>query len=230
MDTHSTWSDGEAVFRLAPDLRRADHKQDFFAPANWRTLDNRDADLGGTDPLLIDVTTNGTTTQALVLALGKDGHAYLLDRENLGGIGGELVDRGVSTEPIRTAPATFPATDGAFVAFQGEGTECPLHHRGGDLTVLHIRAGTPPTISTAWCGAVSGRGSPIVTTTDGRNNPIVWMLGAEGDDRLHAFRGDTGEPLFTSEALTGLRRFQTLIVAHNRIYVAADGHVYAFGF
>jgi outer membrane protein assembly factor BamB len=225
----NTWSDGEAVFRLAPDLHRTDQKQDFFAPSDWRTLDNRDADLGGTNPLPIYVTTNGTT-QALVLALGKDGHAYLLDRENLGGIGGELVDRRVSTEPIRTAPATFPATDGAFVAFQGEGTDCPSRRGRGDLTVLHIRAGTPPIITTAWCGAVSGRGSPIVTTTDGHTDPIVWMLGAEADDRLHAFRGDTGEPLFTSEVLTGLRRFQTLIVAHHRIYVAADGHVYAFAF
>jgi outer membrane protein assembly factor BamB len=223
-----TWSDGEAVFRLAPDLRRTDHKRDFFAPSNWRTLDNRDADLGGTNPLPIDVTTSGTT-QSLVLALGKDGHAYLLDRQTLGGIGGELANTTVSEEPIRTAPATFPVPDGAFVAFQGEGTDCPLR-RQGDLTVLHIRAGTPPTITTAWCGAVNGRGSPIVTTTDGHTDPIVWMLGAEGDDRLHAFRGDTGEPLFTSEALSGLRRFQTMIVARNRIYVAADGHVYAFAF
>jgi hypothetical protein len=28
--------------------------------------------------------------QALILALGKDGKAYLLDRNNLGGIGGSL--------------------------------------------------------------------------------------------------------------------------------------------
>jgi outer membrane protein assembly factor BamB len=222
-----TWSDGEAVFRLAPDLRRTDHKQDFFASSNWRTLDNRDADLGGTNPLPIDVTTNGTT-QSLVLALGKDGHAYLLDRANLGGIGGQLAERTVSEEPIRTAPATFPTTDGAFVAFQGEGTDCLSPRGRGDLTVLHIRAGSPPTIATAWCGAVGGRGSPIVTTTDGHTDPIVWMLGAEGDNRLHAFQGDTGEPLFTSGALTGLRRFQTLIVARNRIYIAADRRVYAF--
>jgi outer membrane protein assembly factor BamB len=225
----NTWSDGEAVFRLTPDLRRTDQKQDFFAPADWRTLDNRDADLGGTNPLPIDVTTNGTT-QSLVLALGKDGHAYLLEHNNLGGIGGELVNTRVSGEPIRTAPAVFTTPDGAFVAFQGKGIDCPSRKRSGDLTVLHIRAGTPPTLSTAWCGVVSGRGSPIVTTTDGHSDPIVWMLGAEGDDRLHAFRGDTGEPLFTSEAFSGLRRFQTLIVAQNRIYVGADGHVYAFGF
>jgi hypothetical protein len=43
---------------------------------------------------------------------------------------------------------------------------------------------------TAQCGALDGTGSPVVTTTDGHSNPIMWILGAEGDDRLHAFRGD----------------------------------------
>jgi hypothetical protein len=102
------------------------------------------------------------------------------------------------------------------------------------LTVLRIAAGSPPRLSTAWCGAVRGRGAPIVTTTDGRSDPIVWMVGAEGDNQLHAFRGDTGEPLFTGGgrdgAMTGLRRFQTLIATAERLYVAADGRVYAFAF
>jgi hypothetical protein len=96
--------------------------------------------------------------------------------------------------------------------------------------VLKVAAGPPPAMATAWCGALRGRGSPIVTTTDGHSNPIVWMLGAEGDNRLHAFRGDTGEPIFASEPLSGLRRFQTLIATQDRLYVGADGHIYAFRF
>jgi len=85
-------------------------------------------------------------------------------------------------------------------------------------------------MTTAWCGAVPGRGSAMVTTTDGRANPIVWIPGAEGDDRLHALKGDTGEELFTSEPLAGLRRFQTPIATQDRFYVGADGRVYAFVF
>src|SRR5437588_2618244 len=42
----STWSDGEAVFRLSPDLHRSTDKRDYFAPPDWRALDQRDADLG----------------------------------------------------------------------------------------------------------------------------------------------------------------------------------------
>ena len=166
----------------------------------------------------------------LILALGKDRKAYLLDRNNLGGIGGQLAMETVSERSIITAPATYPAADGILVTLQAEGTHCPTQARG--LLTLKIRPGLPSAITTAWCASVRGRGAPIVTTTDGQSNPIVWVLGAEGDNQLHGFRGDTGEALFTEphQPMTGLRRLQTLIATEDRLYVAADGSIYAFGF
>jgi hypothetical protein len=223
----AAWSDGEAVLRLAPDLHHSESKADFFAPADWHALDERDADLGGSNPLPLDLPGAGGA-QKVVLALGKDQRGYLLDRGNLGGIGGALVVERVSTYPIRTAPAAYPAPDGIHVAFEGAGAHCSGWWSRGGITMLRIAPGTPPLMDTAWCGALSGAGAPIVTTTDGEANPIVWILGAEGDNRLHAFRGDTGEVLFTSAPLAGLRHFQTLIAADDRLYVGADGRLYAF--
>jgi len=226
------WSDGEAVWRVAPDLRRVDDSHDFFAPRDWQVLDQHDEDLGGSNPVPLDVpATNGS--QALMLALGKDRKAYLLDRNDLGGIGGQLAVATVSERAIITSPAVFPAADGTFVAFQGPGAQCPSPSHSNGLTVLKISAGSPPTMTTAWCGALRGAGSAMVTTTDGHSNPIVWILGAEGDNRLHGFRGDTGEPIFSGgadETMRGLRHFQTLIATQDRLYVGADGHVYAFMF
>jgi hypothetical protein len=73
-----------------------------------------------------------------------------------------------------------------------------------------------------------------VTTSDGHSDPIVWIVGAEGDGRLHGFRGDTGEPLLagggSKEAMAGLRHLQTLVAAENRLFVAPDDRVYAFAF
>ncbi len=223
-----TWSDGEAVFRLAPDLRRSDDRKDYFAPSDWKLLDRRDGDLGGSNPVAIDVPA-GDGKQALLLALGKDRKAYLLDRNNLGGIGGQLADDTVSNLRIITAPAAYPVGKDIFLAFQAPGAHCPGARRG-ELTVLKITGSSPPRMSTAWCGVFSGRGSAIVTTTDGHSNPIVWILGTEGDNRLHAYRGDTGKPIFTSEPMTGLRRFQTLIATQDRLYVGADGRIYAFAY
>jgi len=222
------WSDGNAVFRVGPGLHRSEARKDYFAPSDWRLLDRRDEDLGGSNPVAFNVPSAGGD-KALLLALGKDGKAYLLDRDNLGGIGGQLASETVSDLRIITAPAAYPVGDAVFVAFQAPGAHCPGSGAGA-LTVLKISGGPSPRLSTAWCGALRGRGSAIVTTTDGRADPIVWILGAEGDNRLHAFKGDTGQPIFVSAPMAGLRRFQAPIAAQDRIYVGADGRVYAFAY
>jgi hypothetical protein len=226
-----TWADGEAVLRLGADAAFSRKPEDFFAPSNWLELDSIDADLGGTNALLLSLP--GATPSELVLALGKDGNAYLLNRQNLGGIGGNAVVKKVSSDPIRTAPASFSAGSEVFVALAGASVDCPAGTHG-DLMALRIAAGAPPRISMAWCATQNGRGAPIVTTTDGKANPIVWTVGAEGDNRLHGFRGDSGAVLFAgggaAEAMAEVRRFQTLIAVGDRLYVAADQHVYAFAF
>jgi outer membrane protein assembly factor BamB len=229
----STWSDGEAIVRLGPDLHRSDDRRDYFAPKNWHTLDLQDADLGATNPVIFDVDNQHGGRQALLLALGKDGRAYLLDRNNLGGIGGGLATETVSKRPILAAPAVYTIAGEAFVAFQGRGERCPSRALDGELTVLKVTGGPRPTISTAWCSAVPGASSPIVTTTDGQSEPIVWVVGAEGDNRLYGFRGDNGEPLFNGgvgPAMAGLHHLQTLIATQDRLYVGADQRIYAFGF
>ena len=227
----STWSDGEAVLRLAPDLHRSSEKRDFFAPSNWLALDQRDADLGGTNPIPLNAGAS-TNRQALMMAFGKDGRGYLLDQDNLGGIGGSLAADTVSRLPIRTAPAVYEVGADVYVAVQGPGAHCPSGASEIELTVLRIHVGERPAFSTAWCGRLRGAGSPIVTTSDGHADPIVWIVGAEGDNRLHAFRGDTGEPILdrSNPAMAGLHHFQTLIATKDRLYVGADGRVYAFKF
>ena len=224
-----TWSNGEAVFRVGADLQNTESKQDYFAPSDWKMLDAQDQDLGGSNPLPLD-DPNQAGGLGLILALGKDRKAYLLDSGKLGGIGGQMTADTVANARIIASPVHYPVGNEVFVAFQAPGAHCPEPGGGHELTVLKVTKATPPAMTTAWCGALNGRGSPIVTTTDGHSNPIVWALGAEGDDRLHAFRGNTGEPFFSSEPLSGLRHFQSLIATRDHLYVGADERIYAFGF
>jgi outer membrane protein assembly factor BamB len=78
----------------------------------------------------------------------------------------------------------------------------------------------------------TGRGSPWVTTTDGVSNFIVWVAGVAGDQRLHAYDGDTGAVIYAgggdNELMTGTRQWNTGIAARGRIYFGADNKVYAF--
>jgi hypothetical protein len=222
------WSDGEAVLRLSTDLARPTERRDFFAPLDWRDLDRRDLDLGGTAAIPLNVTgANGA--RKLIFAIGKSGEAYLLDRDNLGGVGGALASARVTTNVAITSPAVWNAREGVFVALQGNGAHCPSGESADGLIALKISANPEPAIETTWCASVARSGSPIVTTTDGRSDPIVLVVGAEGDNRLHAFRGDSGELLAApSETMRGLHHFQTLIASGDRLYVAADGTNYAF--
>jgi hypothetical protein len=222
----SQWGDGEAVIRFGVDLRPPASSIDYFAPSDWRTLDADDADLGGTNPVMLNL-----GTSHLILAFGKNAKAYLLDRDNLGGIGGTLDVDEVSSNSIITAPAAYPGPNGnSFVAFNGQGSNCPGTISNPSLIVLKVQARPAPAMSTAWCGSVDGAGTPIVTTTDGRANPIVWMVGAEGDNQLHAFRGDNGAPLLigAQPTMQGLRHFATIVATQEHLYVPADGRIYAF--
>ncbi len=223
----STWSDGEAILRFGPTLARQKNPQDFFTPSDWQHLDQTDLDLGGTGPVSFDVT-DAVGTARFVLALGKDGKAYLLRREALGGIGGAIIVESVSRDQVRTAPAFWAGKNSTLIAFQGRPIGCPNVANAG-LTVLRVKAHTPR-LTIAWCAPLDGAGAPIVTTLADGTNPIVWITGAEGDNLLHGFRGDTGAAVFSGGGtpLNGLRHFGTILAANGRLYVAGDGRIYSF--
>lgn len=46
-----SWQDGEGVFQVGPDLVHSQDPREFFAPSDWKQLDEDDLDLGGVTPL-----------------------------------------------------------------------------------------------------------------------------------------------------------------------------------
>jgi hypothetical protein len=214
------FGDQDSVLRLTAGPTRADG----FAPSEWMSLDTNDLDLGGSGPLVVD----GPSGQKWVLAFGKNSVVYVLDREKLGGIGGQLASATLSFDEIRQAAAAWTGPNGLRVVFQGQGFGCPAG-QSGNLVAFTI---DPPQLDTLWCADQQGGGSPIVTTTDGHSEAIVWAVGTEGDNRLHGFDGESGAEIFaggcSADQLNTVRRFVTPIVAKGRIYVAADNRVYAF--
>lgn len=213
----SHWSGGEAIIRFQSGPVFSGLSADYWAPTNWPALDNADLDLGGSGPLLVDVP--GATPSALVVALGKDGNAYLLNRTNLGGISAPLAQAHVCPSSIIQAAASYQTAGQTYVVF------CTW----SGLTAFAITPTSPPAIATGW--SVSGIvGSPFVTSTDGTNNVVVWGTGS--DNRLHGFDGRTGAVVYAgggaNELMSGVERFNTGIAARGRIYVANDNRVYAF--
>lgn len=231
----TTWADGEALIRLSPALAFSAAPKDYFTPSNWMMLDAVDNDIGGSGPVLF--TAPGATPSELAIALGKDGFAYLLDRAGLGGSDGStpLAQKSVSVEQIINAATAYTTDLGTYVVFNALGKGCP-GGKSGKVTAVQISHAAPPALSVAWCsgptsGGVRG-GSPIVTTVDGKADPIVWWVGAELDNRLYGFDADTGETVFdgggAAEQMATVQHFQTPIVAKGRMFVASNSAVYAF--
>jgi hypothetical protein len=156
--------------------------------------------------------------------LGKDRNAYVLNRGNLGGVSAPLAQaNAIAGSAIIQAASTYRTSLGTYVVFRGSSSM---------VGTFRINPSNPPTITTTWSVTQSGRGSPFVTTTDGTNNAIVWVVGSEGDQRLHGYNGDTGAVVYNgggaNELMTGARRFNTGIAARGSIYLASDNRVYAF--
>jgi PQQ enzyme repeat len=219
--TGGVWGGGEAIIRLQAGPFWSGLPTDYWAPTNWLNLDNGDTDLGGVSATVIDVP--GATPSQLVLALGKDGNAYLVNRNNLGGITAPAAQANVGGINRGTSAVTYHTSQGAYFGF---------HNDAGAISAYKVMATNPPTIMSAWSVAQSGRGSPWVTTTDGTNNFIVWVVGTQGDQRLHGYNADTGAVIYAgggaNELMSGTQQWNTGMVARGRIYFGADNKVYAF--
>jgi len=216
-NTGGVWMGGEAIIRF----QSGSVFSDFWAPTNWLSLDQSDTDLGGVSATVVDVP--GATPSQLVLALGKDSNAYLVDRNNLGGVGMPVAQFNVSGTNRGTSAVTYHTSQGTYFGF---------HNESNSIRAYKITPTNPPAITFAWSMSQTGRGSPWVTTTDGTNNTIVWVAGVAGDQRLHGYDGDTGAVIYAgggvNELMTGTRQWNTGIAARGRIYFAADNKVYAF--
>jgi hypothetical protein len=222
----STWGGGEAVIRLTAGPTFSGKTADYYAPSNWQQLDNSDTDLGGASEVLIDMP--GAQYPHLVVAGGKDGNLYFLNRDNLGGIGGELLKTQVSGSEVKGAPAAYTTAQGTYVALHienGSGSNCPAG-MGGNMVVVKITQ-SPMAAKTVWCSTQGGLGSPMVTTTDGKANPIVW----NADNALHGWNGDTGAVIVDGTKTgmtTAVHKWNTPINAKGRMVVGVNGQLYVF--
>ena len=225
--TLRTETDSEQVVRITGlgSLDRDD--KNLYFPTTWRTMDQQDADFGANNPVYITVP--GATPANYVAALAKDGHLYLLDSTNLGGMGGHIVDLSISSGSmsVRTVPTAYTTSQGTYLAFSTvSGAKCPSGGASGTVMMgVRITKGSPLKAEVAWCAKYGGgETGPITTTTDGTQNPLVWFM---DQGKLTAVDGDTGESVWNSgsETCNAIRKWTSPIAVKGRIVVGGDGHL-----
>ncbi len=232
---HQSWAGSEALIRLGLDLSFTKATPDYYVPTNWDDLDVSDTDMSGSGPVVIDAPS--MTPSALVMAMGKDGNLYLLDRSNLGGIGATSVGQShVLDSEISNAGAFATIGGSTYVVMRpnsigNAGSGCMTG--SGDLVGVKLDMAAPNKMTTLWCANPGGNSSPVITSSDGTSDPLVWVAGVgdstgPGDDSLHAFDLLTGAQVFAGGSVPNMRHLSsTLMVANGRIYAAGDGKVYA---
>jgi hypothetical protein len=229
-DNNGPWGDSETVYKFPTRLTppASTETTDYFVPANWISLDDADADMGGTSPIL--VTVPGANPSNLIVALGKDHYGYLFERANLGGMDAAPIDKvAASANVIVSAAVAYTTPQGTYVVFSSAYTGlCPAGQTGA-LTALKISASTPPTLAIAWCGGAPQSLAPTVSQTDAQgSNTIVWSV-ANGR-KLQGVDGDTGQIIFDggSTVMAPVQSMQVPIIAKGRVFVASNGQVYAY--
>jgi hypothetical protein len=147
-------------------------------------------------------------------------------------MGGEVSPVGsakvVNGEIINVAASATTPT-GTFVAMVGYGGAGGVGCKKGSGNLVVVSLSATAQISVPWCVSNQGNGSPSITSSDGTHDILVWTVGAESSNQLHAWDLATGTPVVTgSDAMGNVRRFTTPIFVHGRAFAAGDGHLYAF--
>jgi hypothetical protein len=243
----ATYMDSEGIIRLSgiPLV-----KKDAYWPVRWKQMDTDDQDMSSSSVLLLNVP--GATPANYAITESKDAHLYFLDASKLGAAtgGGELVDLTLtnSNHSARISPVSYTTASGIHVAItvdRGPYIGCPAGSTAdGSLAALiglTVTPGTPAKVAVNWCTPIGGpasadggtvknrSASPLVTTTDGKANPILWVAGSMSQTTantpatlLFGVDGETGAILYKGGNCAGIRQWTTPIAVKGHIVLGGD--------
>src|SRR5207302_338993 len=217
---------GDSVLKVATgtDLTVAD----FFTPWNQDALAANDQDLGSGGVLLLP--DQPGARPHLMLAAGKNGTIYLIDRDDLGAYQrcGTTCDDVVQVTPLGSPSFGAPAYLDTRVYYQGVGDVLKAFElSNGLLSSSPVSQSTTP---------FSYPGSTPSVSANGSTDAIVWALELNaGTAVLHAYDAlDLSRELYAStqgpaDQLDGGVKFTVPTVANGKVYVGTQSSLNVFG-
>jgi hypothetical protein len=230
---------GDSVVRLGTDGT----VQDSFTPSNQDALNSGDIDLGsGGVTLLPDQ--SGPHPHEL-LAGGKGGTVYLVDRDAMGGY-----NASGDSQIVQELPNIFPGgtyNTGNYstpVYYNGSVYYAPVNNSVEAFSLTNGRLSTSATSKSSETyngktSTFSARGGTMAISANGSTNGILWTLQSNGDSTpgtLHAYDpSNLANELYNSDQ-AGTRdqldpwlKFTIPTVANGRVYVASAGRLTVYG-
>jgi hypothetical protein len=246
---HSPPADlGESIVRLDVQPGGSLKAVDFFAPFDAANLDMWDADFASGGVTALPEEFGTPEIPHLAVAVGKDGYVYLLNRDNLGGIGqgpsggDEVVQKIGPYGGVWSRPSAWPG-EGGWVYIPTASGGKSASGSSGNLQVYAYGLsplGEPRLSLQGTSKEAFGFSSSAPIITSNGTHPgsalvwIVWAPNGSGEGaQLRAYDPIPvhGEPVLRWSAPIGTSaKFATPGVGPGRLYVGTrDGHVLAFG-
>jgi hypothetical protein len=242
---------GECVVKLSTS---GAHLQlaDYFCPSDANELNSYDGDLGSGSPTGLPASFGTSKDPDLLVEAGKSGEVYLLDRDNLGGLGqgpdggDNVVSETGPLGGVWSHPAVW-AGDGGYVYITTSSAGGTSRHSSGELDIYQ-RVVSNGQVSLNWVGDVPtmpfGSSAPIVTS-DGSlaGSGVVWDIARTGSGigaNLVAYgavpvAGTSADPaghlsVLWEASIGNSTKFNPPLAYDGRIYVGNfDGQIMAFG-
>ena len=231
---------GDTLLKLNPNGTVAD----YFTPFNYATLDSQDIDLASGGVILLPDQPGSHPHE--VIAAGKGGTVYLVDRDNMGHVGSGS-DNQIVQSLINVFPTGGSYNTGNYSAptyFNSTVYFAPVKGPVMAFSLTNGRLSTSPTsqstaIFDGKTSTFSARGGETSISANGNTNGILWALQSNGDSQpgtLHAYDpADLSHEYYTSDQ-AGARdrldpwlKFTTPLIANGRVYVISAGRLTAFG-
>ncbi len=204
---------------------------DYFTPSNTVSESANDVDFGsGSVMLLVDQTDASGTVHHLLVAGGKDGNLYVLDRDDMGhfNAAGDVVYQQIAVGgELYSAPIYFNGS--VYVG-----------NVGGTLKAYTFsNAMLPATPSSQTSQTFAYPGTSPAVSAQGTTNAILWAVeSAQGAAAvLYAYDpADLGQEYYDSSQAAGGRdsfgngnKFITPVIANGEVFVATPSGVAEFG-
>jgi fibronectin type 3 domain-containing protein len=207
---------------------------DFFIPYNQQALDTADQDFGSGGPTLLPDSAGIAGHPHLMIAGGKDGRIYLIDRDNLGRFdpnGDHVVNAVPNGLGQNTAPKLVNGLVSTAAYFNGK-VYAASGYNGSAYEITINADGT--TTDTAQTAITAGflPGSPSISAS-GTNNGIVWLT-ERNANQLHAFDATNMTELWNSgmnasDAVGAVIKFAVPTVADGQVFVGTSNSLVVYG-
>jgi fibronectin type 3 domain-containing protein len=208
---------------------------DYFIPYNQVALDNADRDFGSAGPILLPPSAGIPGHPNLLIAAGKEGKIYVIDRDNMGHFSptNDNVLNAVANGSGNNTPPV--ALDGEFntgAYYNGTLYWTPGYDSNAGAFELNSNGTLTETSQTsAVMGTLPGS---IMVTANGTTNGIVWIMDRNANE-IHAYNANSlSTELWNSgdkpgDSLGAVVKFAVPTIVNGEVYVGTTNSLVVYG-